>query len=241
MVTIAGPEEGKTTIAVNLALAFAQKNYQVVLIDGDLRNPSIAQQLGLAKRKQGIVQVVRGQEKLEDALIEFKNMKLKILPGFSKTSNPASLIRSEEMKELIKTLKEQANVIVIDTPPSAVLSDAALYEEVADGAVMVVRQDFASAQQVQRGMETLADADLPVIGYVLNYVEAGTMGYGYSSYGKYGYGKYGYRRYGYGRHEEDENQGGKDSEEKNVAERSLGKTTGVEQGRVEMDAGNLEE
>lgn len=108
------------------------------------------------------------------------------------------MIRSDEMRELMKTLKEQADVIVIDTPPSAVLSDAVMFEEYADGAIMVVRQDFASTQQVQRGMETLADADLPVIGYVLNYVEAGTMGYGYSSYGKYGYGKYGYRRYGYG-------------------------------------------
>lgn len=198
LVTSAVPEEGKTTIAVNLALAFAKKNYQVVLIDGDLRNPSVAQQLNLAKKKDGIVQVVRGQVKLEDVLVEYKDSKLKILPGFSKTSNPASVIRSDEMRELMKTLKEQADVIVIDTPPSAVLSDAVMFEEYADGAIMVVRQDFASTQQVQRGMETLADADLPVIGYVLNYVEAGTMGYGYSSYGKYGYGKYGYRRYGYG-------------------------------------------
>ena len=186
LVTSAVPEEGKTTVAVNLALAFAKKNYQVVLIDGDLRNPSVAQQLNLAKKKDGIVQVVRGQVKLEDVLVEYKDSKLKILPGFSKTSNPASVIRSDEMRELI------------DTPPSAVLSDAVMFEEYADGAIMVVRQDFASTQQVQRGMETLADADLPVIGYVLNYVEAGTMGYGYSSYGKYGYGKYGYRRYGYG-------------------------------------------
>ncbi len=98
----------------------------------------------------------------------------------------------------MQTLKEQSDFLIIDTPPSSVLSDAAMYEALVDGAVMVVRQDFASAQQVQRGMETLADADIPVIGYVLNYMEEGAMGYGYSSYGKYGYGKYGYRRYGYG-------------------------------------------
>ena len=108
LVTSAVPEEGKTTIAVNLALAFAKKNYQVVLIDGDLRNPSVAQQLNLAKKKDGIVQVVRGQVKLEDVLVEYKDSKLKILPGFSKTSNPASVIRSDEMRELMKTLKEQA-------------------------------------------------------------------------------------------------------------------------------------
>ena len=198
LVTSAVPEEGKTTVAVNLALAFAQKNYKVVLIDGDLRNPSVMQMLNRAKKRNGIVQVIKGQVKLEDALLEYQDTSLKILPGTSKISNPASVIRSNEMKELIKTLKEQADILVIDTPPSSVLSDAAMYEDLVDGAVMVVRQDFASAQQVQKGMEALADADIPVIGYVLNYMEEGTMGYGYSSYGKYGYGKYGYRRYGYG-------------------------------------------
>ena len=196
--TSAVPEEGKTTVAVNLALALAQKNHRVVLIDGDLRNPSVLQALNLPKKKDGIVQVLRGQANLEDVLMEYRETGLKLLPGSGKISNPASLIRSEEMKNLMETLKEQSDFLIIDTPPSSVLSDAAMYEALVDGAVMVVRQDFASAQQVQRGMETLADADIPVIGYVLNYMEEGAMGYGYSSYGKYGYGKYGYRRYGYG-------------------------------------------
>lgn len=198
LVTSAVPGEGKTTVAVNLALAFAQKKYRVILIDGDLRNPSVLQRLNRPKRKSGILQVVNGEAKLEDVLMEYQESGLKILPGTSKISNPASVIRSKGMKKMIQTLKEQADVIVIDTPPSSVLSDAAQFEGIADGAIMVVRQDFASTQQVQKGMETLADADLPVIGYVLNYMEEGTMGYGYSSYGKYGYGKYGYRRYGYG-------------------------------------------
>ena len=198
LVTSAVPGEGKTTVAVNLALALAQKNHRVVLIDGDLRNPSVLQALNLPKKKDGIVQVLRGQANLEDVLMEYRETGLKLLPGSGKISNPASLIRSEEMKNLMQTLKEQSDFLIIDTPPSSVLSDAAMYEALVDGAVMVVRQDFASAQQVQRGMETLADADIPVIGYVLNYMEEGAMGYGYSSYGKYGYGKYGYRRYGYG-------------------------------------------
>lgn len=224
LVTSAVPEEGKTTVAVNLALALAQKKHRVILIDGDLRNPSVMQSLNLPKKKDGIVQVVQGQADLEKTLTEYKGISLKILPGTSKTSNPAAVIRSDVMKELIKTLKQQADFLIIDTPPSSVLSDAAMYEEVVDGAVMVVRQDFASTRQVQKGMETLADADIPVIGYVLNYMEEGTMGYGYSSYGKYGYGKYGYRRYGYGygkygygrygdgRHAEDEDRSSKSSE-----------------------------
>lgn len=198
LVTSAVPEEGKTTLAVNLALAFAQKNRRTILVDGDLRNPSVVQRLGMIKKRNGIVQAVREQIKLEDVLTEYKETGLKVLPGTSKISNPASVIRSREMKNLIEALKEQADIILIDTPPSSVLSDAALYEEVADGAIMVVRQDFASTQQIRKGMEALADADIPVLGYVLNYVEEGMTGYGYSSYGKYGYGKYGYRRYGYG-------------------------------------------
>ena len=200
LVTSAVPGEGKTTVAINLALAFAQKKQRVILIDGDFRNPSVLHRLDCSKKKNGILQVINDQEKLEDVLMEYQETGLKILPGISQASNPASVIRSKGMEKMIQKLKEQADIIVIDTPPSSVLADAAQFGGVADGAIMVIRQDFASVQQIQKGMETLADADIPIIGYLLNYMEEGPRGYGYSNYG---YGRYRLGKYGYGRYEEE--------------------------------------
>ncbi|MGN0313324.1 MAG: polysaccharide biosynthesis tyrosine autokinase [Fusicatenibacter sp.] len=198
LVTSAIPGEGKTTVAANLALAFAKKDKKVVLIDGDLRNPSVANALAIKEVKSGIIQVLQGKAEVEDVLINYKSTELLVLPGNSSTSNPFSLIRSSRMKELIRKIREYADYIVIDTPPSAMLSDTAAYSDLADAAIMVVRQDFTGAHQVQRGLENISDAGIPVIGYVLNRVMEGTTGYGYSSFGRYGYRRYGYGGYGYG-------------------------------------------
>lgn len=201
LVTSSIPGEGKTTVAVNLALAFARKDARVVLIDGDLRNPSVCQALDMEKRKEGVIHVLQGKVSLNSALIEYKNTEMRVLQGVNSVSNPTSLIRSDQMKNLVGKLKEDADYIVIDTPPSGILSDVAAYADIADCAVMVVRQDFTGTHQVQKGIETLVDANIRLAGYVLNYVKEGTMGYGYSSYGyrRYGYGKSGY---GYGQTEE---------------------------------------
>lgn len=121
------PGEGKTTVAVNLAEAFAKKKYRVVLLDGDLRNPSVLKCIGLSERKgRGIIGVLKGQISLDEALTDYRDLSLKILPGVGSTQNPAGLLRSARMKTLIEELKEDADLLIIDTPPCGVLSDASL-------------------------------------------------------------------------------------------------------------------
>ena len=219
IVTSAVPGEGKTTVAVNLAEAFAKKKYRVVLLDGDLRNPSVMKCMGLIGRKErGIAAVLKGQMDWEEALTDCRDLTLKILPGAGSTQNPAGLLRSVRMKTMIESLKEEADLLIIDTPPCGVLSDAALFGGIADGAVLVVHQGTTKDREVRRALEFFEDSQIPVCGYVLNGVQEGTTGYGYSSYGSYGYGKYGYGygKYGYGKEKERRNsdrtareQGGK--------------------------------
>ena len=219
LVTSAVPGEGKTTVAVNLAEAFAKKKYRVVLLDGDLRNPSVMKCMGLiGRKKRGIVAVLKGQMDWDEALTDYRDLTLKILPGAGSMQNPAGLLRSVRMKTMIESLKEEADLLIIDTPPCGVLSDAALFGGIADGAVLVVHQGTTKDREVRRALEFFEDSQIPVCGYVLNGVQEGTTGYGYSSYGSYGYGKYGYGygKYGYGKEKERRNsdrtageQGGK--------------------------------
>lgn len=130
LVTSSVPGEGKTTVAVNLAEAFAKKKYRVVLLDGDLRNPSVLKCIGLSERKgRGIIGVLKGQISLDEALTDYRDLSLKILPGVGSTQNPAGLLRSARMKTLIEELKEDADLLIIDTPPCGVLSDASLLAE----------------------------------------------------------------------------------------------------------------
>ena len=107
------------------------------------------------------------------------------------------------MKALIASLQEEADLLIIDTPPCGVLSDAARFAGSADSAVLVVHQGTTKDREVQRALEFFEDSQIPVCGYVLNGVQEGVAGYG-RSYGGYGYGKYGYGygRYGYGKEKE---------------------------------------
>ena len=106
LVTSSVPGEGKTTVAVNLAEAFAKKKYRVVLLDGDLRNPSVLKCIGLSERKgRGIIGVLKGQISLDEALTDYRDLSLKILPGVGSTQNPAGLLRSARMKTLIEELE----------------------------------------------------------------------------------------------------------------------------------------
>ena len=204
LVTSAVPGEGKTTTAVNLAEAFAKKKYRVALLDGDLRNPSVMKCIGLSGQKgRGMTEVLKGRIEGKEALVTYGELPLKILPGGERTQNPAGLLRSARMKALLSGLQEEADLLIIDTPPCGVLSDAALFAGIADGAVLVVHQGTTKDREVQRALEFFEDSQIPVCGYVLNGVQEGVAGYG-RSYGGYGYGKYGYGygRYGYGKEKE---------------------------------------
>ena len=201
VVTSALQSEGKTTTAVNLALALANRKHNVLLMDGDLRNPSILQALGLDPPEKGMVDLLSGQCEPEEVLMPYKNRKhLALIPGGKPIDNPAELWTGSRTKELLARLGEKYDYVIIDAPPSAVVSDASLIARLCDGCVYVVRQDYAGINTLREGMEMFSGTGCTLLGCVLNHAEAGGgYGYGYGRYG-YGYGRYGYGRYGYGRY-----------------------------------------
>lgn len=198
LVTSALQSEGKTTTATNLAIALANRQHNVLLIDGDLRNPSVLSALGLEQTKLGMVDLLAGKCEPNEVLIPYKERKhLTLLPGGKPIDNPTLLWSNEHAEKLLKAFRAGFDYVVIDAPPSAIVSDASLIARYTDGCVYVVRQDFASIDTLREGMEMFTGTGCKLLGCVLNHAEAGG-GYGYG-YGRYGYGKYGYGKYGYGK------------------------------------------
>lgn len=208
MVTSSVAGEGKSTAAVNLAQSMAYKGLKTVLIDGDLRNPSVASLLGM-KAGKGISHLLSGKAEIKDVL-KVMDSGLMVIPGTQPVKNPTEMISSVNMKNLIAQMMDTADYVIIDTPPCTVMSDASIFARMAQGIVMVVRQDFARIEKVVSGFEILVETGTPIAGYILNCTEVGITGYGHGygygyGYGKYGYGKYGYgSKYGYG-HKKDKN------------------------------------
>ena len=189
MVTSSIPGEGKSTVAANLAISFAEKGKHVVLVDCDLRNPTQHKIFGLTEEFPGLAAVLKGKSTLKKTLAAIfadgKRTNLSLLPGSRDTSNTMEIMDSEAMESLLKKLQSQADLIILDTPPSAMLADAMILTRHVDGVVYVVSSDFAKRRVIYKGMEELQDSGIQIYGSVLNGVSAGT--------GKYGYGYYGYK------------------------------------------------
>lgn len=196
MISSTLPQEGKSMTAVNLALVFVQHEKKTVLIDADLRRPSVAGILGL-QEQQGLAEYLKGTAKLEEILV--KREGLTVIGGGKKHGNISNLMDEKRMEELMKHLRAEFDYIIIDTPPSYLFSDAAILATYTDSVLYVVRHDMAELPQVKKGMEPFILED-KLIGYILNRSHRGFASYGKYGYGKYGYGKYGYGRYGYGKY-----------------------------------------
>ena len=185
------PQEGKSMAAVNLALAFMQHEKKTVLIDGDLRKPSVAEMLGMEEQK-GLAEYLKGNAKVKEVLQ--KKGDLTVIQGGKVHGNISSLMDESRMEELMTFLKSEFDYVIIDTPPAYLFSDAAILAGYADCVLYVVRHDMAEIPQIEKGMESFIQED-KLLGYLINRSQKG-----FASYGKYGYGKYGYGKYGYGKY-----------------------------------------
>lgn len=199
MVTSSVPSEGKSTLAANLAVAFGRKGKRVCLVDCDLRHPSLKEKLGITGDYVGLEAILTGgEDDAREIFYKVPGMEVYVICGVDKPSKNTDILGGENMAALIKDLEDFADVVILDTSPSAVLADAITLAKNCPLALYVVRCDYVKIRSVLDGIQELSETGINVLGCALNYGHSSsskhTSGYGY---GKYGYGyKYGKSSYG---------------------------------------------
>jgi succinoglycan biosynthesis transport protein ExoP len=210
VITSSVPEEGKTTVSFNLACALAQVK-RVLLIDADLRRPKIGRVLGLEKDSPGLSHLVAGVLPASECVRRHETGGFHILTAGFSPPNPLEVISSAKFAEVIEKFKDAFDIVLIDSPPVQLVSDAVVLSRLADTLLYVVKADSTPYPLARNGLKRLAMADAPILGVVLNQLdlERAEKYYGeYSGYGRYrGYkGSY---AYGYGPHGKPEDKAAK--------------------------------
>jgi capsular exopolysaccharide synthesis family protein len=178
--------DGKTSVATNLAVAFARAGKQVILVDGDLRSPQVATRMGTPPMP-GLSEVISGNSEIEEALTEIEpfGSYLRVLPGGSVPPNPSEMLGSARMSTVLAELSEMSDLVLIDSAPVLVVSDAfPLFEQVA-GIVGVSRLEQTAREAITRAIDVASSAGGRVLGMVATGAKQAGDGYGYG----YGYGE----------------------------------------------------
>jgi capsular exopolysaccharide synthesis family protein len=179
MITSARPQEGKTTTSINTAIVLAQKGVRVLLIDADLRRPSVHKTLGMGPRS-GLSNVLTGSSTLENTITRSPILSnLFILPAGTPPPNPAELLASSNMRDLLTDLREKYDHIVIDTPPTLSVTDAVVLSQRMDAIILVIRSSQTTKQALRRSRDILAQVNAKITGVLLNAVDLTSPDYYY--------------------------------------------------------------
>ncbi len=187
LVTSAHAGEGKTTTAVALGITMAQAGAKVVIVDTDLRKPRLHRAFGVSGER-GLTQVLMGGP-LDDALKASELVGLDLLPCGPMPPNPSELLHSDSFNKLLEQLSERYDLVLLDSPPIGIVTDAAILSKVADGTILVVQANGTPKDVVRRAARRLTDVGAVMLGVVLNDYDMteGSRGgyeiyYDYSSY-----------------------------------------------------------
>lgn len=185
VITSSVPNEGKTTVAVNLAQAIATSGKRVLLVECDMRRRSVADMIG-AHAKAGIYAVLSDQVRLENAVTATQQQNMDFLDAEPHIPNPADIIASKRFARLVSILEDSYDFVIFDTPPVGTFVDAAILSTLVDATALVVRDNFTKRDEVVHAYEQLKKAEANIIGVIMNYCETETSEYYYAYYNKEG-------------------------------------------------------
>jgi tyrosine-protein kinase Etk/Wzc len=207
------PGDGKSTLASNLAIALAQADQKVLLIDGDLRKPT-QHTIFEVSAEAGLGSVLAQRSPVDDAIVHTGVPSLDLLPCGPLPSNPVELLNNGYFSEVLESLKGRYDKIVIDAPPVIPVADARVIGAISDATLLVLRAERSTRRMALGARDELARVRAPHVAVVVNDVRQGKgAGYGYD-YGGYGQGGYGYGSYGYGDSPEGLPSGGEGTQRK---------------------------
>jgi capsular exopolysaccharide synthesis family protein len=189
LISSAGPQEGKTTTAVNLAITLAQSGLKVLLVDTDMRRPRLHKVFGIASTADGLSSAIVGETEVLSSVRETGVANLQVLPCGALPPNPAELLHAERFKAIVGTLRAHYDRLIFDSPPVAAVTDAAILARLVDGVVLVAKGSQTSKEALRRSHRELAGEGVNLMGCLLNDLDLSDK----SSYGYYYY----YRQYGY--------------------------------------------
>ncbi|MGH6947348.1 MAG: GumC family protein [Kiloniellales bacterium] len=185
MITSALPAEGKSATALSLAILQAKVGQQVVIVDCDLRRPSVHKTLGLPSRP-GLIECLVGEATLDEALIVDPDLRVTVLAAGVSSPNPTDLLASQQMRNLIAELKERFDLVILDTAPALAVSDSRILSRLADKTVFAVRWAKTRQETAAAGLRQILDANGDVAGVLLTIVDVREHArYGFTDSGYY--------------------------------------------------------
>lgn len=178
LVTSPGPAAGKSITAANLAVVYAQQGMRTLLIDADLRKPTVHYTFRLDNLR-GLSSVLIGESAFEDAVEDSSVDDLQILSCGPIPPNPAELLASKRMEDLLEYVEGHYDFVIVDMPPVLAVTDAKIISQITDGTLFVVRSGITEKDEAERAYEIMNDGRARILGSVLNDVEQTKASYHY--------------------------------------------------------------
>lgn len=170
VITSTDPSEGKTTVSSNVAVALAEEGKSVLLVDADLRHPSVAHKLGI-EGHVGLSHVLSRQASPADVIQKYWKPNLHIMPAGKRPANASILLNSDLMKEMVEQALTQYDYVIIDTAPLSVASDATVFGRMAGGLVLVTGKGIVEKKELRSTATALQTAEVPILGFIFNFAD----------------------------------------------------------------------
>ena len=187
--TSALPEESKSNVSINLAVALASGDKNVVVVDCDLRKPALHRYLKIGHSNKGLTNILSGEKALDECIFVSRDLNIHVITAGTVPPNPTELLE-KGMPDLLEQLKERFDYVILDAPPVSLVTDAAILGRIADGAILVVRSRYAPRETVKLAKQKLTSVGVKIFGVVLTRFEEKKVhrntGYAYSYQYSYG-------------------------------------------------------